>query len=79
MCDTSHQVIKMWTKKSFTSILLVSVLVLELVLISDRIVPVAASKKKMMRKLKQLKDILPLLAMLKPKKKKIIILPIPMP
>lgn len=59
----------------FASYTLLAIVILELVLISPNLTrPVEAGKKKKM--MKKLKDILPLVALLK--RKKIILLPIPM-
>lgn len=55
------------------ALVLLSIVVLELVLIGDRVQPVKAIKKKIY--LKKLKKILPLLALIKPKKK-LILLPV---
>ncbi|KPM09876.1 hypothetical protein QR98_0084220 [Sarcoptes scabiei] len=60
-----------------TGLFLVTILVLELILISDHITSVQASKKKKI--MKKLKDILPLLMMMKGKKKILIPIPIPLP
>lgn len=65
--------------KSRSAALLLAIVVLELVLVSYYVPQVEASKKKLMRKLKKIKDILPILLALKAKKKKIILLPLPMP
>lgn len=65
--------------KNRSAVLLLTLVVLELVLVSYYIPQAEASKKKLMRKLKKIKDILPILLALKAKKKKIILLPIPMP
>lgn len=53
------------------ALVLLSLVVLELVLIGDRVQPVKAIKKKIY--LKKLKKILPLLALVKPKKKLILV------
>ena len=58
---------------------LLTIVFLELALVSYYVPQVEASKRKMMKKLKKLKDILPLLALLKAKKKKILLLPLPIP
>lgn len=55
------------------ALVLLSIVVLELVLIGDQVQPVKAIKKKIY--LKKLKKLLPLLALVKPKKK-IILLPV---
>lgn len=55
------------------ALVLLSLVVLELVLIGDQVQPVKAIKKKIV--LKKLKKLLPLLALVKPKKK-IILLPV---
>lgn len=55
------------------ALVLLSIVVLELVLIGDRVQPVKAIKKKIY--LKKLKKLLPLLALMKPKKK-LILLPV---
>lgn len=65
------------SKKSSAWFLL-AIIFLELALVSYYVPQVEASKRKMMKKLKKLKDILPLLALLH-KKKKIILLPLPIP
>lgn len=57
------------------ALVLLSMVVLELVLIGDQVQPVKAIKKKIY--LKKLKKLLPLLALIKPKKK-IILLPVSM-
>ena len=66
------------SKKSSAWFLL-ALVCLELVLVSYYVPQAEASKRKMMKKLKKLKDILPLLALLKAKKKKILLLPLPIP
>lgn len=53
------------------ALVLLSIVVLELVLIGDRVQPVKAIKKKIL--VKKLKKILPLLALVKPKKKLILV------
>ena len=53
------------------ALVLISIVVLELVLIGDRVQPVKAIKKKIL--VKKLKKILPLLALVKPKKKLILV------
>ena len=53
------------------ALVLISIVVLELVLIGDRVQPVKAIKKKIL--VKKLKKILPLLALVKPKKKVILV------
>lgn len=53
------------------ALVLLSLVVLELVLIGDRVQPVKAIKKKIL--VKKLKKILPLLALIKPKKKLILV------
>lgn len=58
------------------ALLLLSIVVLELVLIGDQVQPVKAIKKKIA--LKKLKKLLPLLALVKPKKK-IIVVPVSFP
>lgn len=58
---------------------LLAIVCLELALVSYYVPQAEASKRKMMKKLKKLKDILPLLALLKAKKKKILLLPLPIP
>lgn len=55
------------------ALVLLSIVILELVLIGDQVQPVKAIKKKIF--LKKLKKMLPLLALIKPKKK-IILLPV---
>lgn len=55
------------------ALVLLSIVVLELILIGDQVQPVKAIKKKIF--LKKLKKVLPLLALVKPKKK-IILLPV---
>lgn len=55
------------------ALVLLSIVVLELILIGDQVQPVKAIKKKIY--LKKLKKILPLLALVKPKKK-LILLPV---
>lgn len=55
------------------ALVLLSIVILELVLIGDQVQPVKAIKKKIY--LKKLKKLLPLLALVKPKKK-IILLPV---
>lgn len=55
------------------ALVLLSLVVLELVLIGDQVQPVKAIKKKIY--LKKLKKLLPLFALIKPKKK-IILLPV---
>lgn len=68
----------MFSKKS-TTFFILAIVVLELVLVSYYVPQVECSKRKMMKKLKKLKDILPILMALKAKKKKIILLPLPIP
>jgi len=58
-----------------SAIAFLTILLLNLVLINDQITPAVASKKKIMKKIMK---ILPLLSMFKTKKK-IILLPIPLP
>ncbi|KAG9508981.1 hypothetical protein GZH46_02510, partial [Fragariocoptes setiger] len=58
------------------ALILLSIVVLELILIGHQVQPVKAIKKKIF--IKKLKKLLPLLALMKPKKK-IILLPIPIP
>ena len=53
------------------ALVLLSIVVLELILIGDPVQPVKAIKKKIY--LKKLKKILPLLALIKPKKKLILV------
>lgn len=53
------------------ALVLLSIVVLELVLIGDQVQPVKAIKKKIL--VKKLKKILPLMALLKPKKKLILV------
>lgn len=53
------------------ALVLLSIVVLELVLIGDQVQPVKAIKKKIF--IKKLKKILPLLALMKPKKKLILV------
>jgi len=53
------------------ALILISLVVLELVLIGDQVQPVKAIKKKIL--VKKLKKILPLLALIKPKKKLILV------
>lgn len=62
-----------------TAMFILSLVILELILVSYYVPQAEASKKKMMKKLKKLKDILPILMALKAKKKKIILLPLPIP
>jgi exonuclease III len=65
--------------KKTSAMLLLALVCLELVLVSVYVPQAEASKRKMMKKLKKLKDILPILMALKAKKKKIILLPLPIP
>lgn len=67
---------RMENKSNFVNkfaLILVCLVVLELVLIGDQVEPIKAIKKKIY--LKKLKKIIPLLALLKPKKK-ILLLPV---
>lgn len=67
-------------KSQKTAFILLAIILLNLILISEHVVPTDGKiKKKIM--LKKLKKFLPLLLALKPKKKKkkIIVLPLPLP
>jgi len=78
--SVSAKMVLSYNRRTSAALVILSIVVLEMLLISDQIKPTYAMKKKKLKKLlKKLGPILSLLSLLKGKKTKIIPLPIPLP